>query len=590
MKKRLISVGLVLFMVLSPMRVMAETGKDETVYVNLNYDGSVSDIKVVNHVYGTGSSEYFIDYGKYMNIKNLDSEIAPVIDGDVIKWSLAQYKNNDLYYEGRVDKKPPIEVDIKYYLDEKEIKGEELAGKSGHLKVAIKVKYINEEAGKAPKLMTQIQFPVDMDIFKNIEVKGGSKVVVGSLANITFVSLPGDAQSFEVEMDGEKIELNSITISAVPSEFSLPASVKNGLNMLTEGLVEIERNADKLENGMGDAITGTKALRTGMDELGRGLSGVYIGSSNVYEESKKITSGMEEFHRGLSKFADDSAKMVQGIDAAYQGLDKLYEGSEGTYKGVGELYVGSQNLNEGTRSLSKGISEIRSGHSQLMDLAQELLKSSDPKVRGMAQGIIEEGKALDELNSAAGEINTGASQLEGGMGQLYAGLGEYSKGFVQIQIGMKEISEKSKQLPTYLGIMNKNYGTLKDGTNSLFKGYGDINGALGEINKNVLAIPNKVQKLVDGQNEIKTGMSRLNNEGIKRVRISIDESLGELIGGSGGENSYTSFMDNERNKNSSVQFVMQTPTVEIKEVEKPEVVQEEKKSFFDRLLALFKWD
>ncbi|MDF2671977.1 MAG: hypothetical protein K0R09_242 [Clostridiales bacterium] len=589
MKKKVISVFLVLFMVFSPLAAMAETGKDETVYINLNHDGSVNNIKVVNHVFGIEGSEFFTDYGKYTNIKNLNDETAPSIDGNILKWPLSQYKNTDLYYEGTVNKESPIEVVIKYYLDGKELKGEELAGKSGHLKVVINIKYTSEKNGEAPKLMTQIQFPVDMDIFKNIKVKGGSKVVVGSSANVTFVSLPGDTQSFEVEMDGIEMELKSISISAVPSEFALPGSVKEGLNMLTDGLAEIEENAGKLENGMGDTITGTKALKTGMVVLGEGLSDIYRGSSKIYEESKNITSGMEEFHNGLSQFANDSGKMIDGIDAAYQGLDKLYQGSEETYKGVGGLYDGSRNLSKGTKELSNGITELKEGHSQLVALAQELLKSTDPRVRGMAQGIIQEGKALEELSSGATQVNGGASGLEGGIGQLYGGLGEYNKGFSQVQLGMKEISEKSKQFPTYLGMLSKNYGVLKAGTNSLFKGYGDINSALGEISKNVSTLPTNTQKLVDGRTAIKTGINKL-NKGIKKVRISISDNLGELIGGADGKSSYTSFMDNERNKNSSVQFVMQTPSVEMEEVKKVEVVQEKKKSFFDRLMGLFKKD
>lgn len=590
MKKRIAALLVVLLMVLSPLAVMAETAKDETVYINLNNDGSVSEIKVVNHVYGAGSSEYFIDYGKYTDMKVLSENKPPIINGDTVKWQQDQYKDKDLYYEGTVDKEPPIKIGIKYYLDGKEVKAEELAGENGHLKVVINVKYISDKNGKVPGLMTQIQFPVSMEIFKNIKVKGGSKVIIGSMANIVFTSLPGDSQSFEAEMDGKDIELKSISISAVPAKFSLPASVTEGLNKLTGGLAEMENSASKLEGGMDNAISGTKSLKTGMDSMGRGLSSLYEGSNRIYKESQKITAGMDEFNNGLSQIADNSGKMIEGIGGASQGLDKLYAGSQENYKGVQKLYEGSKSLSKGTDELSKGISQLKEGHSQLAALAQELLKSTDPRVRGMAQGIIEEGKALDALNSGAAELNSGAKQQEGGMGQLYTGLGEYNKGFSQVQTGMKEISEGAKQFPTYLGTMNKNYEELKNGTNAVFKGYGDINAAIGEINKNVSVLPGSIQRLVDGQISIKNGLNRLNNEGIKRIRVSMDDNLEKLIGGNDKKNSYTSFMDNERNKNSTVQFVMQTPPIAKKEVKKTEAVQEEKKGFFERLMALFKRD
>lgn len=588
MKKRVIAVCVVFIIMLSPLAVMAETAKDETVYINLNSDGSVSKIKVVNHIYGKSNSEYFVDYGKYISVKNLNEDKAPSIEGDSVKWTQDQYSGNDLYYEGTVEKKPPFEIGIKYYLNGKEAKAEELAGSTGHLKMVINVNYIGDENGETPRLMTQIQFPVDMEIFKNIQIKGGSKVIVGSTATITFVSLPGDSQSFEVEMDGKDIRLNSISISAVPSEFALPASVKDGLDKLMVGLGEIESNTSRLEGGMGDVISGTKSLKTGMDSMERGMLSLYEGSNRLYNESGKITAGMNEFYKGLSEIADNSGKMTEGIGTAYQGLDKLYAGSQETCKGAGSLYEGSKSLSKGANELSKGISQLNEGHKQLVALAQEMQKSPDPRVRGMAQGIIEEGKALEAINKGAGELSSGTSQLEGGIGELYTGLGEYNKGFGQVQAGMKEMSENAEQFPTYLSMMSKNYGVLKEGTNAIFMGYKDINTAIGEINKNVALLPENIQRLVDGQISIKNGLGRLNNEGIKTIRTSMDDNLGKLIGGTDGKNSYTSFMDNERNKNSTVQFIMQTPVVEKKEVKKTEVVQEEKKGFFERLLALFR--
>ncbi len=584
MKKRIIAIGLVLFMVFLPVRAFAEAGKDETVYINLKHDGSISDIRVVNHIYGLKNLDSFTDYGKYISIKNLDNDIAPIIEGDAVKWPLSKYGDSDLYYEGTVNKRPPVEVLIRYYLDGKEMKGEELAGRKGHLKITFTVNHID----RASKLMAQIQLPLNMNIFKNIKVTGGSKVIVGSSANINFVSLPGDEQIFEVEMDGSNIELNPVTISAVSSVFSLPASVQDGLNELTGGLDEISKNADKLDKGMGEVISGTGALKAGMTKLGGGMNEIYAGSGRIYEESRKITSGMEDFHRGLSQLEENSSSMVQGIDAAFQGISKLYGGSTETYKGMGELHNGAENLSKGTNELLGGIAELKKGHSQLAGIAKELLEDPDPRVRAMAQGIIEEEKALTELNGAAEGINSGASRLRDGMGKLYLGLGEYNKGFTELQDGMKEISEKSKQLPDYLGVMNRNYGTLKNGTNKLFASYGEINPALGEITKSLMAIPGQLQMLINGQRDIKTGISRLNNEGVKRIGASIDNSLGELIGGTDDKVSYTSFMDNERNKNSSVQFVMQTPAVEIKEVKRIEAVKEEKKGFFERFLDLFR--
>lgn len=588
MKKKILAVFVALLMSLTPVVALADTKKDETVYINLNNDGSVKDTRVVNHVYGTTDGEYYLDYGKYTSIKNLIGKGTPIVEGEIIKWPAKMVKDNDIYYEGTTDKISPIKLDIKYFLDNKEIKAEELAGKNGHLRINLGVKYIADSKGKIPKLMAQIQLPADMGIFKNIIITGGSKTIVGSTANITFVSMPMEAQSFIVEMDGTNIELKAITISVVSAQFSLPGGISSGLNEFTDGLSKIETNMVKLEKGLGESVGGTTAFKNGLESLKTGMASLDGGCNQLYEGSRKITQGMEEFHSGLSTFATEAGKMIGGIEAVYQGLDKLYLGSQETYRGIGGLYDGAKGLNKGTLELSKGISDLKGEHDQLVALAKQMLDSPDPRVVGMAKGIIEEAKALEALNLAAVEVNKGTAQLEGGLRKTYTGLEAYNKGFAEVQQGLKQIADNTKQIPSSLEMMSNKYGALKAGTNEIFKGYTGIDGAIGELNKNISALPSSAQRLADGQSSIKAGYAKLRSEGITTMKTSINDSIGELIGSINSADAYNSFMDNANNKNSTVQFVMQTQPIEIKDVAKPVTAVEENLTFWQRVLALFK--
>ena len=137
--KKLLSILIVLTLILSTFSLsFAEVLKDETIYVNLDYNGSAQNIKVVNRIYGESNEKYYIDYGEYENIKPLVN-IKPIIEKDRIKWPLENLNQEDIYYEANIDKELPMEIAIEYFLDGEKIHGKEIGGKSGNLKIDISI-------------------------------------------------------------------------------------------------------------------------------------------------------------------------------------------------------------------------------------------------------------------------------------------------------------------------------------------------------------------------------------------------------------------------------------------------------------------
>lgn len=113
--------------------------KDETVYVKLAPDGSVKDITVSDWLKNVDQTPSIEDRSDLSDIKNVkgDEGFAGSGDGSIV-WSSG---GNDIYYQGKTSKKLPVSVKITYYLDGKEISADELAGKSG--KVKIRYEYTN---------------------------------------------------------------------------------------------------------------------------------------------------------------------------------------------------------------------------------------------------------------------------------------------------------------------------------------------------------------------------------------------------------------------------------------------------------------
>lgn len=588
MKKKFISAMLLSFILLGNVAAHAASAKDETVYVSINGDGSPASIKIVNHVYGLDGASEFVDYGNYAHIKNLTSAVTPEVKGDEIKWNLNELKQKEFYYEGSIEKELPIKVEIKYFLDDKEVKAEELAGKTGKLKIAFKIKF-NKDNPEATKLMAQIQAAANLDVFTNINTEDGNKVVVGKTANINFVALPPKDAEFTLEMEGKDIELEPITITVLPAAFNLPEDIKTGMDSLTQGLGDMEKASKDLEGGMAKAIDGTGKLKNGMNELNGGLNNLYKGSNEIYTQSKKLSSGMNEFQKGLKTMSDKSCEMVNGLNSLSGGLNELSQNSAGILQGLDGLQGGAKSINDGLENLSGGASQLKEGHDKLTEIAKLYADSPDPMVQAMAKGILEEKKGIDALSGGLQQSAAGMKNYEMGVGKIKEGYKVFNKGLSDASAGMKEAAVQSSQLPAALSEIHSSFASINDGTSKLFNGLGDISSGIGSMKKGTDNLPNDVGALIKGEEELKKGINKLGNEGIKKARVSLEDNLNNSFLGNNKENIYTSFADNHKNKNSTVQFIMRTPEIKKTEDKKSSLpVIEEKNSLWQRFLDLFK--
>lgn len=125
---------------ISSAPVLAYT-KDETVYTKADSKGSSYQTIVSEHLKNTDNLELLNDISELLNIINVNGEEDPVKNGTSIQW---KGSGNDIYYQGNTEKELPIDCIIKYELDGEEISANDLAGKSGRVKITIE--YTNKES------------------------------------------------------------------------------------------------------------------------------------------------------------------------------------------------------------------------------------------------------------------------------------------------------------------------------------------------------------------------------------------------------------------------------------------------------------
>lgn len=312
--------------------------KTETVYVDANTDGSVKKITVKDWLRRNGDGE-IIDFSNLKDIKNTegDEEYTQNADG-TITW---ENKGEDISYEGTSNQQLPVTTKVTYYLDGKEIKPEDLAGKSG--KVKIRFDYTNNESRtvnidgkdvevKVPFLAASVLM-LPGDKFKNVKVSGGKVMADQNQSIVIGTAFPGLADSLklkdyeavkdidlkdymEVTADVENFELD-FTATAI-STCGL-SDMKDGdlddVKDMIDGVKEMTDASDELVDAMGQLSTGAGTLQDYLSQYTSGVSQVDTGAqalaAGLSELDKQVTTLMSSLSAAGSD--DTTAQAVTQI-------------------------------------------------------------------------------------------------------------------------------------------------------------------------------------------------------------------------------------------------------------------------------------
>ena len=319
--------------------------KDETVYVIAGSDGSLEKIIVSEWLKNTEKASKLEDSSELKNIKNVKDNAKYVIDKDNMKVWTAEGK--DVYYQGEIDKKLPVDISVSYTLDGKNVSAKELAGKSG--RVTIKYSYKNNEARTVnvdgQSLTMYIPFSVvtglvlDDKAFSNVEVTNGRVINDGKRNIVMGFALPGMKENL-----GDAA--NSLNL---PETFEVTADVKNFSVETSISVVSSELFA----NVSSDKLSSLDGIKSQLDEFANSANKLADGSSQLYD--------------GLGTLLEKAGEIKTGTLKLYRGAVSLNDGAKQFVAGTDELYKGTGELNEGLQALSSKSEQLNNGAAQIFD-------------------------------------------------------------------------------------------------------------------------------------------------------------------------------------------------------------------------------
>lgn len=403
-----------------------DADKDESVYLISDANGNVNKTIVVDHLKNKDKKDTLEDASNLSDIENVKGKEKFTQSGDKLTW---QAGGKDIYYQGTATEEPPVTQKVTYYLDGKEISPEDLAGKSG--KVKIRFDYTNTtsytETVNGEKQTVSVPFAaitglVLGDGFENIEVTNGKAEVSDSSSVVLGYALPGLKDSLGIkdkDLDGDVNIPEYMEMTADVENFSMPAAMTFVVNasdyVSTDGIDTSD--LDDMINDLKDASTqlqdGSKTLAEGTDTLSDGLS-------TLQSKLGTFASGVGTLQSGLKTYTDGVSTLSGGLNTLGNSTGALVSGADKLNDGAGQLASGSATLKDGLKSYTDG-------------------------ANGLAKGASDLDAGIGTLAEKSGTLVDGATKLDDGASQLSASASSINEGIKSLDTGLKTpLTDKEK--------------------------------------------------------------------------------------------------------------------------------------------------
>lgn len=400
-----------------------DTDKEETVYVAGDATGAQDKVTVSDWLKNEDGSKTIKDETSLQDVTNVKGNEDFVKNSDgTITWNA---DGNDIYYQGTSSQQLPVNVKVSYKLDGKDIKPEDLAGKSG--KVTIRFDYTNNDKktvdinGKSEEIYTPfamvsgVMLPTDK--FSNVQVSNGKVISDANDYIVMGVGLPGLKDSLKLDEDKlEDIELTDknvnipdyVEITADTNDFQLGMTMtmasSDALSDL--GFTDLD-NSDKVD----DVNSKINDMTDGVQQLQDGSKSLQTGTGKLYDGTKKLTNGTYKLVDGASKLTDGATTLKDGSGKLNTGAGDLQKGISDYTGGVAKVADGATQLDNGVSSLQSGVGTLQSGAGTLADGINSAYSGSTTLKNGTATALTGAGTLKDGTVALQAGVNTLVSKM-----------------------------------------------------------------------------------------------------------------------------------------------------------------------------------
>ena len=445
--KKLLSILLITALLAAsilPVSAAPESSKkEEVIYGILDEYGQIQQVYVINS-FNQGS---ITDYGTYDSVKNLTTNDKVTVEDDRIT---IDSKAEKLHYQGTLDTKNlPWIIEVKYLLDGKELKADEIVGKSGKAEIKISVKPDTESDKFFYSNYTlSITVKLDERIFSDIQTQNGVIATAGMYKQITYTVLPGKNADIVIKADAKNFELDSVTFGGVRMIMDMPVDTHS----ITERFNELTDAIKKLDDG-----------------------------------AKELTDAFEEYVSGLTQYTDAQASFRDGIAQLSQGISQVYQGASQLAGGLDALSQQGAPLAQAIHGIVLKTFQTANGTIQQMGLPL-------PELNEQNYAAILEN--VPELAPLKAELD-GVIQLKAGMDMYTGSVTQVSQAATELKNGICKINASAATIKQYADTLTESAATLQSASVELKEGLMEYRDGVRTLHYETMGLDSKIRKEID---------------------------------------------------------------------------------------------
>lgn len=539
-----------------------EKDKTETVYVKSDAKGNPREITVQTKLKNTSDGDTIEDYTNLTDIKNKEGDEAFTQNADgTIEW---ENHGEDITYEGTGSEELPVDVNISYELDGQPIEPEELAGKSGSLKIRFDYKNKTTQTIKIEGKEEQVSVPfavistmlLSEDHASNIKVENGKVMDIDGQKLVVGYACPGLTKSLKLTTyePTEDIDIPEyVEVMADVTDFSLDFTatiISSGLledmdlkdlddvDEMSDNMKKLEEATDKLSDGAGTLEDGMKTYQTYLDQylsgvtaLDQGAGALESGLQVMNEKKGDLQAGATLLKESLTTLHDTLAaiQLPQGSSVDLSGMETAAK----------QLEADETKLNEVLTEMGTGLAEMQelakeaAGYQATVKTQLETAKTAldvidwtklDQAVRAdsqtkadaaidsaMKKALENYGLSAEQIQVAAGEVKT---EVNGALDQISvsdeakAQIKKAKEALEAIPtITIPEVSLDTGKLTETLNDMQKQMKILAGYSTTLGTVSQTAAAALQELQTGLTALQTGTAQLQEGSGQLEAGVS-----------------------------------------------------------------------------------
>jgi len=387
-----------------------ENRKEETVYVFADATGKQNKLIVNEKLKNASKASTINDTTNLKDVKNINGDEGFQTSGSQVTWSA---DGKDITYQGTYNEEAPVTMNVKYYLNDKEISADELAGKSGKVKIRFdytnnlkKQIVVNGKTKDAYVPFTMITGMIlSSDKFSNIEVTNG-KMIESDKGNIVVgITMPGLKESLNLSFDGKLADVD------IPQYFEVTADVND---------FELDMT---MSVATSNAFTAANLDELNLDKVTDKVNTLTTAGNQLEDGTKQLADGVSALHDKVPELKDGVAQLDDGASALKEGATQLNEGANALQGGAAQLNEGVDTLQNGAVQLDDGMGTLQGGATQLDDGMSTLKNGTVQLYEG--SNALQSG--IDEYTTGVVAASDGSIQVDAGASQLLAGINAYSE-------------------------------------------------------------------------------------------------------------------------------------------------------------------